>query len=126
MAELGEVNSPIATIKTAILDVVGRPSPLSRRSSWGRPAGARSRTGIHRRRPGDLQKLSLFTSAFADETLMTQAFDRIRALIEQVTPTPEDGAMPFVSAVSRRRRWSFVLALICKTPGERLLPERCN
>ena len=39
------------------------------------------------------EKVSHLTEAYEDEGLRAQAFERIRALIEQVTLTPEDGAL---------------------------------
>lgn len=39
------------------------------------------------------EKVTRLTDAYDDEALKTQAFERIRALIEQVTLTPEDGAL---------------------------------
>ena len=65
------------------------------------------------------EKVGQLTAAFEDETLEAQAFERLRALIETVVLTPEDGDL----AIDLRGDLASML-LLCALSQKRKKPPR--
>jgi site-specific DNA recombinase len=104
--ELAEVEQQIGSIKTAILKGVDasmfvtelKQLETRRQVIAAELAEARADANAGALLHPDLgriyrEKVARLTDAYEDELLRTQAFERIRALIEQVTLTPEDGVL---------------------------------
>jgi site-specific DNA recombinase len=104
--ELAGVEHDIATIKTAILKGIDaslfvaelKQFEARRHALEAELADARAERDAGALLHPDLggiyrEKVVRLTDAYEDEVLKTQAFERIRALIEQVTLMPEDGAL---------------------------------
>ncbi|WP_425505624.1 recombinase family protein [Sphingomonas chungangi] len=104
--ELAEVEGAIATIKTAILKGIDaslfvaelKQLETRRQALATELAEQHADANVGALLHPDLsqtyrKKVARLTDAYEEEALKAQAFERIRALIEQVTLTPEDGVL---------------------------------
>jgi site-specific DNA recombinase len=101
--ELAEIERSISTIKTAIMKGIDASLFVAELKQFevrrrALDADTRAERGAGVLLHPDLgqiyrEKVARLTDGYEEEVLKTQAFERIRALIEQVTLTPEDGAL---------------------------------